>query len=387
MKVVILAAGLILLMPIVIYSQCIGSGCPGTSGGGGGSGTVTQINTSGPIIGGPITATGTLDCPTCGLTSNPLSQFATTTSLQLLGLMSDETGTGMLVFQNTPTLITPILGVATVTSINKVTITQPATSAILTILDGKTFTVNNTLTIASTDGITMTTPTTSFTAARTDAANIFTGIQTLSSVLTPAGISLIVASNISSTASKFGIGLANNGTVRAPTTGAASQHLLNFGTFGPASGAINFHLFENQWTINQTSTASGVTRGYYDNPVFTSVYDYRAFETAGGTINLLSNTPTEYQQIYLNPYTYASGSSKTPTNASTLRIAGPPADGTNVTTSNKYAIKVDSGAVRLDGTIIYTNGAGAANTVACYKAGGVMGWASNSAGVIGTTCN
>ena len=31
--------------------------------------------------------------------------------------------------------------------------------------------------------------------------------------------------------------------------------------------------------------------------------------------------------------------------------------------------------------------AGAANTVACYKTGGVIGWASNTAGVIGTTCN
>jgi hypothetical protein len=45
---------------------------------------------------------------------------------------------------------------------------------------GKTFTFNNTLTVNSTDGITMTTPTTSFTAARTDAANTFTGNQTLS---------------------------------------------------------------------------------------------------------------------------------------------------------------------------------------------------------------
>src|SRR6476469_5044047 len=52
------------------------------------------------------------------LVANPLSQFAATTSLQLLGVISDETGTGKAVFATTPTLITPVLGVATATSIN-----------------------------------------------------------------------------------------------------------------------------------------------------------------------------------------------------------------------------------------------------------------------------
>lgn len=41
------------------------------------------------------------------LTTNPLSQFAATTSSQLLGVLSDETGTGLAVFNNTPTIITP----------------------------------------------------------------------------------------------------------------------------------------------------------------------------------------------------------------------------------------------------------------------------------------
>jgi hypothetical protein len=44
------------------------------------------------------------------LTSNPLSQFAATTSAQLAGVISDETGTGSLVFSNSPTLVTPALG-------------------------------------------------------------------------------------------------------------------------------------------------------------------------------------------------------------------------------------------------------------------------------------
>lgn len=41
------------------------------------------------------------------LTSNPLSQFAATTSLQLKGVMSDETGSGALVFGTSPNITTP----------------------------------------------------------------------------------------------------------------------------------------------------------------------------------------------------------------------------------------------------------------------------------------
>jgi hypothetical protein len=48
-----------------------------------------------------------------GRVANPLSQFAATTSAQLAGVISDETGTGALVFATSPTLTTPILGTPT----------------------------------------------------------------------------------------------------------------------------------------------------------------------------------------------------------------------------------------------------------------------------------
>ncbi len=47
------------------------------------------------------------------LTSSSLAQFASTTSLQLKGVISDETGSGALVFATSPTLVTPILGTPT----------------------------------------------------------------------------------------------------------------------------------------------------------------------------------------------------------------------------------------------------------------------------------
>ena len=47
------------------------------------------------------------------LVANPLSQFAATTSAQLAGVISDETGSGALVFATSPTLVTPNIGAAT----------------------------------------------------------------------------------------------------------------------------------------------------------------------------------------------------------------------------------------------------------------------------------
>lgn len=83
------------------------------------------------------------------LTTNPLSQFAATTSLELKGVISDETGSGALVFATSPTLVTPTLGVAAATTINKVALTAPATGSTLTIADGATLTVSASATITN----------------------------------------------------------------------------------------------------------------------------------------------------------------------------------------------------------------------------------------------
>ncbi len=93
------------------------------------------------------------------------------------------TGSGNVVRATSPTLVTPTLGVASATSVNKVTITAPTSSATLTIADGKTLTANNSITLAGTDGKTMTFPSTDATIARTDAAQTFTGTQTFSSTI------------------------------------------------------------------------------------------------------------------------------------------------------------------------------------------------------------
>lgn len=47
------------------------------------------------------------------LVANPLSQFASTTSAQLAGVVSNETGSGSLAFATSPALVTPLLGTPT----------------------------------------------------------------------------------------------------------------------------------------------------------------------------------------------------------------------------------------------------------------------------------
>lgn len=65
--------------------------------------------------------------------------------------ISGTTGSGNFVLATSPTLVTPTLGTASATTINKVTLTAPATGSTLTIAEGKTLTASNTLTFTGTD--------------------------------------------------------------------------------------------------------------------------------------------------------------------------------------------------------------------------------------------
>ena len=118
--------------------------------------------------------------------ANVAAWFANPTSANLAAAVTDETGSGALVFAVSPSFTTPSLGVATALTINRITFTQPAAGATLTIADGKTLTANRTLTFTGTDGVTVTFPATNATMARTDAAQTFAGTQTFSGSVVPA---------------------------------------------------------------------------------------------------------------------------------------------------------------------------------------------------------
>lgn len=132
------------------------------------SGTTSQITVDNlfenrtlvaPLLGTP--ASGTLtNCtglPIVNGTTGTLSVARGGTGVTAFGtgvgtaLGQNVTGSGGIVLATSPTLTTPTLGVAAATSVNKVAITAPATSATLTIADGKTLTASNTLTFTGTD--------------------------------------------------------------------------------------------------------------------------------------------------------------------------------------------------------------------------------------------
>ena len=84
------------------------------------------------------------------------------TSSEIAAIVGDETGTGILVLATSPTLVTPTLGVATATSVNKVAITAPASAATLTLSDGSSLITSggHSITLTSTATTDVTLPTT-----------------------------------------------------------------------------------------------------------------------------------------------------------------------------------------------------------------------------------
>lgn len=96
------------------------------------------------------------DLSATGGTSQVLKQVTagaaiTVAQLAATDLSNSVTGTGHVVLDNTPTLITPVLGAATATSVNKVAVTAPATAATLTIANGATLTASASATVSGTN--------------------------------------------------------------------------------------------------------------------------------------------------------------------------------------------------------------------------------------------
>jgi hypothetical protein len=208
--------------------------------------------------------TDTLTNKTVNLTSNTLSG----TTAQFNTALSDgdfATLAGTETLTN-KTLTTPVLGVATATSVNKVALTAPATSATLTIADGKTLTASNSLTLAGTDATTMTFPSSSATVAGLGIAQSFTAKQTFTGAtasLASAFINATEYSTISATAA--------TGTINYDVT---TQSVLYYTSNASANWTVNIR--GNGTTSLNTLMTTGdsltivflVTQGstaYYNN--------------------------------------------------------------------------------------------------------------------------
>lgn len=95
--------------------------------------TLTSPTLTTPALGTPSAAVLTnatglpVSTGVSGLGTGVATFLATPSSANLAAALTDETGTGANVFATSPTLVTPVLGVATATSINGTTIPSSAT--------------------------------------------------------------------------------------------------------------------------------------------------------------------------------------------------------------------------------------------------------------------
>lgn len=111
----------------------------------GGTGRATST-TAYALLAAGTTATGVQQSLAAGATTEILVGGGAAA----LPVWTTATGSGAPVRATSPTLVTPVLGAATATSINGVTISS--TTGTLTITNGKSLSVSNTLTLSGTDG-------------------------------------------------------------------------------------------------------------------------------------------------------------------------------------------------------------------------------------------
>lgn len=286
-------------------------------------------------------------------------------TMTLLGNAS--TGSGSVVLATSPTLVTPTLGVASVTTINKVTITTPATGSTLTIadgktathnssttfagIDGKTLTVNNSLTLAGTDATTMTFPTTSATIARTDAGqtftgtNVFTSPKIITSVLDTNANTLI---NIGATASAVNfIKVTNAATGTAgPVVSADGETNVDLKLAGKGTGGIH-HTTGAYGDI--TTDTDGVTITFD-----LSVSNIHTVTLAGNRTLALSNG--KVGQCFIIRLVQDATGSRTVTWFSTIKWAGGSAP-TLTTTANKTDVLgfITTSSGNYDGFVVGAN--------------------------------
>ena len=228
-----------------------------------GTGTKFVMDTSPtlitPVLGTPSSGDLT-NCTFPTLNQSTTGNAATvTTNADLTGVITStgnatviasQTGTGSkFVVDTSPTLVTPTIGAATATSLNKITITAPATGATLTIADGATLTASATASVSGTN--------TGDNAANTTYSSLVsnathTGDATGDTALTVVAINGVLMSGLAT-------GLLKNTTsTGAPSIATAgTDYVAPSGALGtPSSGDLTNCTFP---TLNQSTTGNAAT--------------------------------------------------------------------------------------------------------------------------------
>lgn len=244
-----------------------------------GSGAIVFANTPTlvtPILGTPTSGTLTnctglpIDTGVSGLGSGVATFLATPTSANLLAAITDETGSGLIVFNNSPTFITPILDSATATSItgsvsgdlvidssathnvilkNNGSTTATVTSSGISMNSGKTLTIDvtgNRVLISNASGVVSSSSVTDTTLGYLDAtSSIQTQLNGKQATITGA------ASTITSTDLTTSRAVISNGSGKIAVSSVTDTEL---GYVSGVTSAIQTQLNAKQATITGAAT-------------------------------------------------------------------------------------------------------------------------------------
>lgn len=225
-------------------------------------------------------ATGTLAM----IAVHHLGQFAATTSAQLAGVISDETGSGVLVFGTSPTFTTSILAAgASMDVFNATATTVNAFGAVTTLTIGNVATAAQTVTMfgASTGASTYNFATGATAAATTKTINI--GTAGVSSSVTNINFGSAV-SGATGTAAFQNITLTATSPVFATsvTTGSASIDVFN-------TTATTVNAFGAVTTLNLANVAAGAqTVNMFGGSTAASTYNFAGGATANATTKTIN---------------------------------------------------------------------------------------------------
>ena len=171
-----------------------------------------------PTSGNLVSTTGYTVDNLANTGTNVITFLKTPTSANFLTTVTGATGNGGgVVFANNATLVAPTLGVATATSLNKVTVTAPTTAATLTLADNSTLATvgafSVTLTGTATTNVTL--PTTGTLATQT-----FVGSATVAQANNLTGAANVIFYNsAANTTAQLAYSTANNSQVLTISSG------------------------------------------------------------------------------------------------------------------------------------------------------------------------